>query len=418
MANTGSAQPDAPETRARRFAALGSWNFTAIWLGSIVSNAGVQVQEIAKAWLVLQLTDSALALGLIALCYAVPVILLPPVGGLLADRADRVTILKVTGAIMVVEPLALAALLATGNAPLWVLYADTVLVAAVYAFNSPARQALVPALVPREHLLSATSLMSVVWTGTALLGPALGGLLLPLLGAAWLFALNGLTTLAVLVPLFLLRGVRGREADGATRAGRGVTAGLRFAWGHRPVLGLLGIVACVSLLDGGYQTLLPVFARDVWHAGPDAFGLMRSIPGAGALLAGVGLAALREVSGKGTLAVGALLVLCGALAGFALSPAYALGLVALFAIGLASSVCATAVQTLLQLSVPGRVRGSVMALNTVAWVGLNSLGGVLGGGLAEVLGARTAVAGSAAAVVLVTPVLARYVRGAGGGGMA
>ena len=375
-----------------------------------MSNAGVQVQEVAKAWLILGITDSPLSLGLNALCFAAPATLLPPIGGALADRLDRIAILKALQSFQVIQALLLAALLATGNAPLWLLYADTALFATVYAFASPAGQALLPSLVPKEHLIGAVALQSVVWTGTALVGPALGGLLLPLVGAAWLFAINGASTLATLVPLFLLlRGVRGREADGRGRAGGGVTGGLRYAWAHPHLLALLGVIACVSLLDGGYQTLLPVFARDVWGAGPDAFGLLRSAPGLGALLGGFALAALAGLQRKDAVAIGATLALCLALIGFALSPVYALGLAMVFIVGLASAVCASSVQTLLQLSAPGSLRGGIMALHGVAWVGLNSVGGVLGGGLAEGLGARAAVIWGGVAVLLATPLLARYV---------
>ncbi|HET8627208.1 MAG TPA: MFS transporter [Thermomicrobiales bacterium] len=382
MAGMGAAAGvrGASGARRGRFAALRSRNFAILWCAGIVSNAGAQMQDVAKIWLIVQRTNSAVALALLGLCFAVPMTLLPPIGGALADRVDRVTVLKGTQSLMTLQPLLLAGLLATGHAPLWVLYADTVVAAAVYAANSPAQQALLPALVPREDLLNATALQSSVWTGARLVGPALGGLLLIPLGAAWLFAVNGLSTLFVLAALFGLRGVPGceRAAPGAPAHGG---SGLRYVLAHRPVLAILALTAGLTVLQGAYAVLLPFFARDVWHAG--------------ALLGTFGLAALGDVRRKGLAAGGGALLYCGALFLFAHAPIYTLGLALLV------------LATLLQLLVPGSLRGRVMALRSIAYIGLGDFGGLFSGGLAQLLGPAAALTCGAVALLALLPAVLR-----------
>lgn len=150
------AGPGAGAGRGGRFSVLRSGNFATLWVAGLVSNAGAQMQGVASAWLVLQLTNAPLALGLQGLCFALPMTLLPPLGGAVADRCDRVTVLKWAQTFQVIQPLLMAAILASGHLRLWVLYADTLAAATIYAFTSPAQQALVPALVSREELLGAT----------------------------------------------------------------------------------------------------------------------------------------------------------------------------------------------------------------------------------------------------------------------
>lgn len=413
-----AAPPEVGRPPARpRFAALRHRNFTTLWLAGMVSNAGAQVQSVAKVWLIVQLTDSPLALALGGLCFAVPMTLLPPLGGALADRVDRVGLLRAIQALSVLQQLGLAALLATGRAPLWLLYADTVLAATLYAFNSPAQQALLPALVPRADLLNATALQSAVWTGARLIGPALGGALLLPLGAAWLFALNGLSTLAVLAALFGLRDVPSREpaSPGAPDV-RG--SGVRYAWEHRAVRALLALTAGLTLLQGAYMVLLPFFARDIWQVGARGYGLLLSATGAGALLGTFGLAALGDIRRKVPVVGGGGAVGCGALLLFAHAPVYALGLLMLVLVGLAYAVTNAVLATLLQLIVPGGVRGRVMALRSIAFIGLGDFGGLFAAGLVQGLGAAWTVTCAALALLAAIPFLIRQLHEAAADGAA
>jgi MFS family permease len=407
----GPMPPDGdPTTQApgahRRFAALRSRNFATLWGAGLISNAGTQMQDVALTWLVVQRTNSALALGLLGLCFAGPMLLLPPLGGLLADRLDRLALLKATQALMTLLPLGLAAALVTGHAPLWLFYAYTLAAAAVYAVAAPTQQALVPALAPRDALLSAIALQSAVWTGARLVGPALGGLLLPALGAAWLFALNGLSTLAVLAALVGLHAVPGREpaAPDAVPVRGG---GLRYAWAHRPVLAMLALIAATTLLQGAYMVLLPFFARGSWHAGVRGYGFLLSATGGGALVGTFGLAALGHLGRPVGVVVGGALLYGAALLVVAHTPVYALGLTMLALAGVTYAATNTVLATRLQLVVPGQARGRVMALQTIAYIPMDAIGALITGGLTHLVGPATALTCGVLALLLAVPVLAR-----------
>ncbi len=410
---TPPATPGPPTTApVPRFAALRHRHFTILWLGLLVSTAGGQMQQVAKVWLIVQRTDSPAALALLGLCYAVPSLLLSvSLTGAAADRCDRVALLRWTQAVAVVQPLAMAALLAAGRAPLWLLFVDTAATAAVNAFAAPAQQALLPALVPRAALTSALSLQAAVWNGAQLVGPALGGALLVALGAPGVFAVNGLSTLAVLAALARLRDVPGRVPE-RTGAPAARLAGPRYAWGHPPVRALLALTTGSTLLTGAYQVLLPFFARDIWRVGAQGYGLLLSAPGAGALVVTVALAAGGAPRHRAALIGGGTLLGCGALLGFAHAPSYAMGLAALVLAGVAGAGAGTLLTTLLQLVVPDALRGRVMAVRYLVSVLMSYGGGLLGGGLAAAWGPAAAVTVAAVALALATPVLLRPIRAA------
>ncbi len=400
----------APAGRPPRFAALRYPNFAILWSGLIVSTAGSQMQQVAKSWLILQQTDRPLALAALGLCYTVPTLALSAtVTGLVADRFDRIALLKFVQVWGTVQPLFLALLLATGHLPLWLLFADTVATAALNAFNAPAQQALLPALVPSAALLSATALQSAVWTSAQLLGPALGGVLLAASGAAWVFALNGLSTLAVLVALTRLRGVSGTAiaapAHSATAAG-----GLRYAWADPALRGLLFLIGGLAALTGCYQLLLPLFARDIWRGGPEAYGLLLAAPGVGAVLVTTMLAAWGLPRRPATSCAAAALLLGGALLGFAHAPSLPLGLGLLVLVGVASAVCGTILVTLLQLLTPDHLRGRIMAVRYSASAGMSYVGGLLAGGAAGLISPVTVVTGGAIAFALGLTLLYRPLR--------
>jgi MFS family permease len=394
---------------ARRFAALHSRNFRILWAGLIFSNVGGQMQMIAESWLILQLTKSPLALGIVSICFGVPMIALPMIGGAVADRFDRITILKFTQAEELIVPLILAGVIASGHLQVWMLYAGAVCGGTMLAFDSPARQALLPGLVPSEDLMNATALMSAVWTGALLVGPALGGVLLGSLGAAWLFAINGITTISVVVAIYSLRDVRTRKEGQAESPLNRLIGGVRYAMAHRGVLALLALTLATGLLGRSYSTLLPVFARDLWHTGPRGYGLLLMAPGAGALIGAFSVAALGDVKHKGRLVLIANAVYCLCLILFALVPPFLAGMALLVVAGVASTAFGAAIGTMLQFATPGALRGRVMSLYTVAVIGGASLGGLLGGAVAQALNAQVSVGAGIVLLAIATVAMARSV---------
>ncbi|HET7035479.1 MAG TPA: MFS transporter, partial [Thermomicrobiaceae bacterium] len=343
----------------------------------------------------------------------IPMIALPMFGGALADRLDRITILKFTQLEEVVVPLAMSLVIFSGHLHVWMLYAAAAIGGATLAFDNPARQALLPGLVPAEDLMNATALMSAVWTGALLVGPALGGVLLGALGAAWLFLINGLTTIVVLVAIYALRDVETRNESRAEPALTRLIGGVQYAWGHRQILGLLALTTAVGLLGRSYSTLLPVYARDLWHVGPRGYGFLLAAPGAGALVGAFAVAALGDVENKGRFVLIANAIYCLALGLFALLPPYAAGLGLLMIAGLASTAFGAAIGTILQLATPGPLRGRVMSLYAMTVMGAPSLGGLLGGAVAQSFNAQLAVGGGVVLLGLATALLINPVVKAG-----
>lgn len=366
------------------FAALHSRPFTLLWFGGIVSYIGGQMQLTGTAWLVLQSTHSALLLGILSLCSAFPMILFPPVGGILADRTNPLTLLKWARGIQITLPLLVAFLLVSGHLQFWMLCVHASLVATATAFSLPTNQTLLPSLVPPEDVQSATSLQSAMFASASLVGPALGGLLLQPVGVAGLFLADALSTLAVFLPLFWLQGISAGKRGKVQTPSPRTMDGMRSIFQHRPLVALLLMAICLSLLQGSAQVLLPLFARVQFHVGAEGYGWLRAASGAGAVLSGLTLGAVGTIRRKASFMLGATLLQGGILLLFAHMPFYALALVLLFLGGLFGTVASALVQTQLYLFAPEQLRSRTMGLYIVALVGFNALGGMIGGSLAQV----------------------------------
>ena len=378
---------EAAPTPAPRFAALQHRNFTLLWVGLIVSNTGTWMQNVAQGWLVYQLTNSPFWLGMLALSFAVPMIALPLFGGAVIDRIDRIKLLYFTQTGAMLIAFILAILTWTNTITITHILIASFLGSVLLAFDNPARQALVPDLVPLRDLMNAISLNSATYTGAALIGPALAGVMLAPLGAGALFFLNGVSYLAVLVALASMRNV---QAFGAGRVhatiGKSMLAGLSYAWKDKLILGLLGMSALAAIFGRSYQTLLPIFARDTWNSGPQGYGILLSTSGAGALVGAFGLASIRNVKRQGAILVVSGLIFSLTIILFAISPTLWMGAGLLFLSGIAITVYGTIISTFIQVIVPNEIRGRMMALYSITLIGLPSLGAMGSGSVAEMLG--------------------------------
>jgi MFS family permease len=406
----------APATSApRRFSALHNRNFALLWFGLIISNSGSWMQIVAQGWLVYDLTGSPLALGVTGFARAVPMIVLPPMGGVIADRVPRLKLLKVTQTASFLIALVLAVLVSTGLVEVWHIAALGLLSGAVNAFDQPTRQALLPDLVRREDMTSAIALNSAAWQGSALFGPTLAGATVSLTSIAGAFYVNAFSFLAVVVALFLMRGVPERS-PGARNRGMfdDLADGLRYVGATRLVSTLLLLSAVTSIFGRSYQQLLPVFAKDVLHVGTSGLGLMMSAPGAGTLAGAVALGALGDVPRKGVVLFVGMLAFSVTLALFTLSRSFPMSLLLLFLGGITTITFSTMLTTMVQLVAPGYMRGRVMALITVTMQGFAPLGAMLTGAIATGTGTPAAVALSAlivagaAAACSAAPVVRRF----------
>ncbi len=370
-----------------RFAALQHRNFTLLWGGLIVSNVGTWMQNVAQGWLVLQLTNSPLWLGLLGLSFALPMIVLPLVGGAVADHVDRIRLLYFTQTGQLLAALALAILAWTGAINVWYILIFSFVNSTLLAFDNPARQALVPDLVPPQHLMNALSLNSASYNGAALFGPALAGVLLAPLGAGTLFFINAVSYLAVIFALTGVRNVRRRSGvEGRARLGEAMLGGLTYAWRQRFILALLGLSALAAVFGRSYQNLLPVFARDIWNGGEIGYGILLSAAGGGALVGAFWLASFRHLKRHGAILIASGLAFSLCLVLFAVSPSVLLGAILLFFGGVASTVYATMITTFIQATVPNQIRGRLMSLYAITFIGLPSLGALGSGSLAQALG--------------------------------
>ncbi|WP_165422818.1 MFS transporter [Ktedonosporobacter rubrisoli] len=365
------------------FAALRSRPFTLLWLGGIVSYIGTQIQLIGTAWLVIQSTHSVLLLGVLSLCSALPMIILPPFSGMLAEQVNPIIVLKWARGVQITLPLFIAFLLVSGHLQLWMLCVHASLVGVATAFSLPTNQTLLPSLVPREDVQSATALQATMFASASLVGPALGGLLLQPVGVAGLFLADALSTLAVFLPLFGLHGISALEKEKMQPLISQMIDGLRSILQHRPLPTLLLMAICLSLLQGGSQVLLPMFAQAQFHVGADGYGWLRTASGAGAVLSGLMLGAVGNIRRKASFIVGATLLQASALLFFAHVSFYGLALLLICLAGFLGTVASALVQTQLYLFAPESIRSRTMALYVVALVGFNAIGGMIGGSLAE-----------------------------------
>jgi MFS family permease len=386
-----------------RFGPLRHRDFTLLWAGLLISNSGTWMQSVGQGWLAYLLTNSPLWLGLLGAAFAVPMIVLPLVGGTIADRIDRLVILRFTQTIMLLCAAILAALTLARVVSIWHMVALTLVSSCALAVDNPTRQALIPDLVPRSELFAAISLNSVAFNGAALIGPALAGLLLKAAGgsqvgdglyvsAAVLFTFNALSFLAVLGPVFIIRPRPFERIGRAASFQSALVEGVTFV-GRRPALLLLLVLsACASVFGRSFSQLLPVFARDVLAVGSDGFGLMLALPGAGTLVAGFSLAWLGRGLDRRRLIVVSLVGIVASIVAFSFSRDFVLALALLGLSGFFATTFGSVAATILQTETSGQLRGRVMSLYAITLIGLGPLGSLLSGALASYLPIGVAVA--------------------------
>ena len=397
------------------YPALKNRNFKLLWSGLIVSNVGTWMQNVAQSWLIYKMTgNDPLYLGWLGLAFSIPMVVVPPIGGIVADRVDRVRLLYATQTSAMVLAVVLSVLTWRGLLLPWHILVATFTSALLLAFDNPARQSLIPELVPRSELQNALSLNAATFTGAALVGPAVAGLLLEQIGAAGLFFMNAVSYLAVIGALGAMRELPVRApATGGLRDA--LFGGFAYLARDRVTSSLVGLAAIAALCARSYPQLLPIFADDVWHAGPRGYGALLSAGGAGALLGAFGLATLREIRTKGLVLLGSGVCLAAALVGFAFAPSVAVAAPLLVAAGIAATVFTTMISTVIQLRVPPELRGRVISLYVITLIGMPSLGALGLAAIARALGmpggAARAIIGGAIVLLVALAACARPVLG-------
>jgi MFS family permease len=380
------------------FASLANPNYRRYFTGQAISLVGTWMQSVAQSWLVLELTGSGTALGLVVALQTLPVLLLGPYGGVVADRVDKRKLMMALQSMMGVLALILGLLTVTHVVQLWEVYLLAVLLGLNNCFENPARQAFVLEMVGPADLRNAVSLNSVLVNAARAVGPAVAGVIIAVGGLGICFLINAASFVAVVTSLALLD-VSRLQPSVPTRRGRGqLREGFVYVW-RTPSLGVpLLMMALVGCLAYEFQVVLPIVAKNTFHGNSQTYGFLTASMGIGAVIGGLWVAA------RGRTGIRALVLssACfGVLIGVAaLSPYYWMELVALMFVGAASVGFLSRGNSTLQLQAEPNMRGRVMALWSVAFMGSTPIGGPIAGAVAEHWGGRAGlVLGAAACLV-------------------
>lgn len=382
----------------RSVASLQIPNFRRFFTGQVISVSGSWMQTVAEAWLVLSLTSSGVALGVSTALQFLPILLLGAWGGLLADRFPKRRLLIVTQTLAIAPALALFLLTITGVVTLWAVYALVLVRGLVTAVDNPTRQSFIGEMVGPANVVNAVSLNSVLVQTSRIAGPAAAALVIAVSGVAACFALNALTFGAMLVALARMDPAALHDAPPAARARGQIREALTVVRASRDLWIPLAMMAVVSMLAYNFQTVLPLLARYTFHGSAATYALLMGAMGGGAIAGALFSGARGRTSPE--LISGSAILFGAALGLAALAPTLDLALVALVVVGAASVTFTNAVNSQLQLASPPELRGRVMALFGVVFLGSTPIGAPLLGFVCEHQGARAGLAVGAVAAML------------------
>ena len=387
--------------RLRMFEAIGFREFRLLWLGQIFTGMGTWMDQVARGWLIYELTNSKVQLGLVRGVQAIPILLLSPIAGSTADRFDRKTQILVAQVLDGLMYAAVALFIFTGNILPWHVYVTAFAKSIVQTFQQPSRAAMVADAVPASHLTNAIGLNSIVFNVSRSTGPALAGLLIAMFGTGASYAVQAVFFLLATVFTLQLRPTQrsseGRRglASGKGSFGKSIIEGWKFSWRNENVrLGLV-ITGFASLFIIPFSTLLPVFARDILNVGATGQGLLLTAMGIGALCSAVLIASVGDKLPRGIVMLGGVAMYGLSVVVFSASPWFKLSMVLMMFVGLFHVSSHALVQTVIQSYSPSEFRGRTMAVYHQSHF-IHTMGSVLIGILASLWGAQEAMASMAA----------------------
>jgi len=399
----------APSRVPHTFRALRHRNFRLFIGGQIVSLIGTWMQNVAQSWLVYRLTHSELLLGTAWFCAQIAVFALGPLGGIAADRFSRQRVVIVTQTLSMLQAFALAALTLSGRVQVWHVLALAGLLGVINAFDMPGRQALVIQMTSKDDLINAISLNSAVFNAARVVGPAVAGLLLAVVGEGTCFLINGFSFLAVILSLTAMRLP---PASPAAHVGmwRHLVDGFRYAGNHSAVRRVLALMGAATLAGMPGLVLMPFFADDIFHRGSRGLGILMGAMGTGAVIGTLTLARRTRLSGLGNVMVFSGLITGICYLAFAFSPSYYLSLAVMPLIGYSVMRQMASANTTIQTLIPDEYRGRIMALYSMTVVGLGPFGSLAAGALAGRIGARGTMGAGGALALASSLVFAWYLR--------
>ncbi len=393
----GQIVPTGP--RINTFTSLHNRNYRWFWLSMLLSFSALMMQNLARGWLVYEITSSPFALGMVSAAWGAPMLLLAIYGGAVTDRVNKRNLLIVSQVVTGIITAIIAVLIFTGAIALWHLMVAAAFTGVTFAFNAPGRQAIIPELVTGKDLMNAIALNSM---GTNLMrigAPALAGVLIAVIGVAGVYFISVGLYAAAVATLYMISFPGRVEGKATTSVTADVLEGLKYI-GRSPVILSLLVLAFVSVLIAmPYMQLMPAFVVDILDAGAPGLGWLSAAGGTGALAGALGIASLGNFRKKGRLMLGIAFGFGILLAVFALSKSLTVALVLIFGVGLANNGYLVVNNTLIQINIPNWVRGRVMAIYSMTFA-LPLLGALVVGAIAEKIGVPMVIAGAGAIVAL------------------
>ena len=374
-----------------RFRALKHRNFQLFFAGQLVSLIGTWMQSTAQLWLVYRMTNSPALLGIFGFASQIPILFLASLGGYVGDRYNRHRGVIWTQTTAMILSFVLAALTLLGAVRVWEIVLIAFFAGIVNAFDVPIRQAFLVQMVGKEDLPNAIALNSSIFNGARIVGPALAGFAIAWIGEGWCFFLNGISFLAVIIALLMMRLDKFEPRASKGSPLQNFVQGFRFAMSDRPIRSALLLLSLMSLLGMQYSVFMPIFARDILHGGPSRLGLLMSFAGVGAIVGALHFAGRTDYKGlvewiaatSTTCSLGIVL--------FSQSRVYWLSAVALLAVGFSATSQMAATNTMVQGRVPDELRGRIMAVYATMVMGVQPLGALIAGGVAKRIGAPHAL---------------------------
>jgi MFS family permease len=377
------------ETKNLKFLvrALNSRNFRLFFFGQAASLIGTWMQQIAMRWLVYRLTKSELMLGVVGFVSDIPLFLLVPFAGVLADRLKRHQILFVTQVLAAIQAAVLALLVITDSVAVWHVVVLGGILGIISAFDITARQAFIVDMIEnREDLPNAIALNSFIFNGALLIGPAVAGILIAVVGEGPCFAINSLSYLTVLGALLLMKIPEKKFSSGTLGFKAAIIEGAAYTFSSIPIRSILIFVAVVSFVGASYPLLMPVYAEDILQGGPRVFGYLMSATGVGALAGAILLASRNNLKGLGEMIVIAAILYGVGYFALALSNVLSISLIIALVLGFSLMMQMASSNTIVQTIVEDQKRGRVLSLFVMARRGIESLGSLLFGAIAASVG--------------------------------
>jgi MFS family permease len=383
---------------ATTFRALRHRNFQLFFGGQLISLIGTWMQSVAQAWLVYSLTHSSLLLGSVGFAGQFPVFLAAPLGGIVADRYNRQRVVIGTQVASMLLALVLALLTLSNKITVTEIFCLAALLGVVNAFDIPGRQSFLVEMVGKDDLINAIALNSSMFNGARIIGPAIAGLLVAKIGEGWCFFANAVSYIAVILGLFMMR-VPSREERPQGSPIAHVIEGFRFVQKTAPIRAILLLLGLVSLVAMPYTVLMPIFADKILHGGARGLGILMGATGVGALFGALTLATRTGVYGLGRWITFSCAGFGITLVAFALSRNFWLSTAVLVPVGFCMMLQMSSSNTLIQAMVPDHLRGRVMSVYSMMFMGMAPFGALTGGVVADRLSAPVAVGMGAVAAV-------------------